>query len=213
MKIEIWSDFACPYCYIGEKKLEKALEEFGDKVNAEISFKSFQLDPNAEVRENAQVIDINDHMAKKYGISYERAKGQNDSIVNAAAELGLKYRFDILKRNNTSMAHQIAKFAKDEDKEKALVNRFFKAYFEEGADIGNRKTLLALSEEVGLDIGKVEEILDKRTFLERVNADQEQAMKLGISGVPFFIINNKVTVSGAQSVANFKEALLEAQKI
>jgi len=209
MKVEIWSDFVCPFCYMGERRFENALEEFEHKDEVEITFKSFQLDPDAK---RIQGKDIYQIIAEKYGISYEQSKASNDEIIKAASEVGLNYRFDILKLNNTEMAHEITKFARSLDKEKALVDRFFKAYFEEGADIGDREILLKLAGEVGINQGELNKKLDAGSFRTEVIKDQEQARKLGINGVPFFVINDKYTVSGAQSVSHFIHVLDKAYK-
>ena len=207
MKIEIWSDFVCPYCYLGEKKLEKALETFDDRESIEIIFRSFQLNPDEVKQEQGNYYDF---ISKKYGIPYEVAKTRMDSIKNEAAKVGLNYRYDIMIRNNTSIAHQAAKFAKDEGKEKILVDRLFKGYFEEGADLGNLETLLSLAGEIGLNTDKLEKVLKDKLYLSEVNRDQNEASSVGISGVPFFIINDKVAVSGAQSIEHFKGALNKA---
>jgi predicted DsbA family dithiol-disulfide isomerase len=210
MKIEIWSDFVCPYCYLGEKKLEKALDEFQDKDNVEITFRSFQLDPNEIKHERG---DYYEFISKKYGVPYESAKSRMDATKSEAAKFGLNYRYDIMIRNNTSLAHQAVKFAKDEGKEKLLVDSFFKAYFEEGGDLGNLDTLLSLAGEVGLNIERLGKILKKNLYLSKVTDDQKEASSIGITGVPFFVINGKVAVSGAQSIEHFKEALNKASKM
>lgn len=207
MKVEIWSDFVCPFCYMGEKRFEKALAEFEHKDEVEIIFKSFQLDPDAKRIEGK---DIHQIIAEKYGISYEQSKASNNQIVEAARELGLNYQFDILKPNNTGMAHQIAKFAQSVGKEKHLVDRYFKAYFEEGADIGDQVTLFKLAEEIGLNLDELNKNLDEGFLKTEVSKDQEQARALGINSVPFFVINNKDTVSGAQSVRHFIDVLEKA---
>ena len=210
MKIEIWSDFACPYCYIGEKRLEKALEKFQGKEEVEITFKTFQLDPSAVRREPS---DYSELIAKKYNIPYHQAKAQIDDMIRSAAELGLTFRYDILIRNNMTLAHQIAKYAKTVGKEKAIINRFFKGYFEEGADLGDLETLVAMSKEAGLDTEKLEKIIEQKSYLSEVIADQKLASSMGITGVPFIIIDNKLSVSGAQSVEYFKLALEKANEL
>jgi predicted DsbA family dithiol-disulfide isomerase len=136
-----------------------------------------------------------------------------DATKSEAAKVGLNYRYDIMIRNNTSLAHQAVKFAKDEGKEKLLVDSFFKAYFEEGADLGNLDTLLSLAGKVGLNTGKLEKILKENSYLSKVTDDQKEASRIGITGVPFFVINGKVAVSGAQSIEHFKEALNKASEM
>jgi len=207
MKVEIWSDFVCPFCYMGEKRFEKALAEFKHKDEVEITFKSFQLSPDA-VRIEGK--DIHQIIAEKYKISYEQSKASNNQIVESAREVGLNYRFDLLKPNNTGMAHQIAKFAQRVGMEKNLVDRYFKAYFEEGADIGDKETLFKLAKEVGLDLDELDKKLDEGFLKAEVFKDQQQAKALGISSVPFFIIDNKYSVSGAQSPDHFTQVLEKA---
>lgn len=207
MKVEIWSDFVCPFCYLGERKFELALAEFEHKEEVEISFRSFQLDPNATRHEEE---DIHQLIAKKYGMTYEESKANNDQIVRAAAEVGLNYRFDILKPNNTAAAHQAAKFARKLGSEKVFIDRLFRAYFEEGADLGDLSVLLKLAEEVGIEREELEDHLKNESFLAEILEDQEQAKALGINGVPFFVINDKYTVYGAQSVDHFKQILNKA---
>ena len=210
MKIEIWSDFVCPYCYLGEKKLEKALESFENREDIDISFRSYQLNPDEVKHERGNYYEF---IAKKYGVPNESAKARMDATKSEAAKVGLNYRYDIMIRNNTSLAHQAAKFAKDEGKEKILVDQLFKAYFEEGADLGNLETLLSLASEIGLNTDKLEKVLKEKSYLSEVAKDQMEASSIGITGVPFFIINDKVAVSGAQSIEHFKGALKKAAEM
>lgn len=209
MKIEIWSDFVCPFCYLGEKRFELGLEQFEGKEDVEISFRSFQLDPNAV---SAAGKSIDELIAHKYGMSVAQAKANNDNIVSAAAAVGLHYDFDNLKHNNTGKAHEIAKFAFDKGLEKSLVDRFFKAYFEEGTDIGDVNALVTLAASIGLDPEEVTLVLEEGRYSEAVKKDQAEAAQLGISGVPFFVIDGKFGVSGAQSPEHFTMALREASK-
>jgi predicted DsbA family dithiol-disulfide isomerase len=207
MKIEIWSDFVCPFCYMGETILEKALLESEHKGDVEITFRSFQLDPNAVRIADKNIYQI---IAEKYGISYEQSKAANDDIVKAGRELGLNYQMDIMKPNNTAMAHEISKFAQSVGKETILAKRLFKAYFEEGADIGDKVTLLNLAAEVGLNLNELNKKLDEGFFKSEVLQDQEQARALGINSVPHFVINNKYTISGAQGINHFIQVLNKA---
>jgi len=210
MKIEIWSDFACPYCYIGKKRLEKALEELKKKEETEIVFKSFQLDPSG-VR--MELSDYSEYMAKKYNIPYDQAKAQVDGMVSSAKELGLDFRYDILIKNNMVLAHQIAKYAKTVGKDKVIVERFFKGYFEEGADLGDLQVLSTMSKEVGLDPQNFKKIIEQKLYLSEVLADQKQASDMGVRGVPFIVIDGKLSVSGAQSIEYFKLALEKASEV
>jgi predicted DsbA family dithiol-disulfide isomerase len=207
MKIEIWSDFVCPFCYLGERKLELALQEFEHKDEVEIIFRSFELQMG---NENTKGKSIHQVVADKYHISYEDAKANNDQIVKAAKEVGLNYNFDIMKLNSTSLAHQILQYAKKYQKDYALISEYFKGYFEEGMDIGEEAALFLLAEKVGLDISDLKNQLSTGFLLSEVQKDEEDARKLGINSIPHFIIDNKYTVSGAQSPAYFLNALKRA---
>lgn len=207
MKIEIWSDFACPYCYIGEKKLEKALDELGLNKDVEVSFRSFQLNENAVLYEN---VDLNSLISKKYGISYEQAKVANQGILHAAKEVGLCYDFDNIKPGNTALAHEVYKYCASIGKGQEMVDRLFNGYFEKGLDISSKDVLIGLAQLVNVPISDLERVISERTFTMNVKEDQKKAYELGITSVPFFVIDGKYTVSGAQSVANFKEVLVKA---
>ena len=210
MKVEIWSDFVCPFCYMGERKFEQALADFEHKDEVEIVFKSFQL---AMGKEDVKGKDIHQIIADKYNISYDQAKANNDQIVKAAEKVGLNYRFDILKLNNTELAHEIAKYADSVGKGKDLVDRYFKAYFEEGVDIGDKEKLIELAEEIGLNTIELKKQLNQEDLKAEIKNDEVLARKLGISSVPFFIINDRYTVSGAQDPKQFLKALNEAYKL
>ena len=210
MKVEIWSDFVCPFCYMGERKFEQALEDFEHKDEVEIIFKSFQLSMG---KEDVKGKDINQIIADKYNISYDQAKANNDQIVKAAEKVGLNYRFDILKLNNTELAHEIAKYADSVGKGKDLVDRYFKAYFEEGVDIGDKEKLIELAEEIGINSIELKKQLDQEHLKAEIKKDEVLARKLGINSVPFFIINDRYTVSGAQDPKQFLKALNEAYKL
>lgn len=207
MKIEIWSDFVCPFCYMGKTKFEMALNEFEHKDEVEVVYRSFELNMSGE---SVKGKDIHQVIADKYHISYEDARRNNDMIVKAAAEVGLHYRFDLLKLNSTGLAHEIIQYAKIRGKEKELVNRFFKGYFEEGLDIGDRESLLKLVEEAGLDIADLTRQLDNQRLKSEVRKDEDMAERLNINAVPYFLIDNWYSVSGAQNVDTFLHALQEA---
>ena len=210
MKVEIWSDFVCPFCYMGERKFEQALADFEHKDEVEIIFKSFQL---AMGKEDVKGKDIHQIIADKYNISYDQAKANNDQIVKAAEKVGLNYRFDILKLNNTELAHEIAKYADSVGKGKDLVDRYFKAYFEEGVDIGDKEKLIELAEEIGINTIELKKQLNQENLKDEIKKDEILARKLGINSVPFFIINDRYTVSGAQDPKQFLKALNEAYKL
>ncbi|AGF55580.1 MULTISPECIES: DsbA family oxidoreductase [Clostridium] len=207
MKVEIWFDFVCPFCYMGERKFEKALAAFEHKDEVEIIFKSFQLNMS---QKDVKGKDIHQVIADKYNITYEQAKDNNDRITKAAAEVGLNYRFDILKLNNTQLAHEISKYAESVGKGTELVDLYFKGYFEEGLDIGNEEKLLELAEKAGLDISDLKNQLAGESLKAKVKEDEALARKLGISSVPYFVFDNKYAVSGAQEPEQFLKALKQA---
>lgn len=207
MKVEIWFDFVCPFCYMGERKFEKALAAFEHKEEVEIVFKSFQLNMS---QKDVKGKDIHQVIADKYNITYEEAKANNDRITKAAAQVGLNYRFDILKLNNTQLAHEIAKYAEGVGKGKEIVDLYFKGYFEEGLDIGNEEKLLELAEKAGLDITDLKNQLAGESLKAKVKEDEALARKLGISSVPYFVFDDKYAVSGAQEPEQFLKALNQA---
>ncbi len=204
MKIEVWFDFVCPFCYLGDAKFEKALSEFEHKDEVELVFRSFQLNmANVDTKGK----DIHQIVADKYHISYEQSKANNERIAAAGREVGLNYDFDAMKLNNTGLAHQILQYAKKYDKEHTLINRYFKAYFEEGMDIGNEKALLQIAEDIGLDIPKFNQELASGSLKNEVQKDEAAARRYGIDTIPHFIIDGKYSVSGAQDPAHFLTAL------
>lgn len=204
MHIEIWSDFACPFCYLGKRHLELALENLPFAGEVTISYKSFQLDPNATRYTEG---DVHHYISKKYGISYDKAKEMNNRIVYSGSLAGLIYNFDQLQLDNTSKAHQLAKLAETVGLEKALVTRLFKAYFEEGAVLSDDEALISLASEAGLDPESSRKALSEKTYEAAVMADQAAAAQQGISSVPFFIVNDRYTISGAQPVDSFVSVL------
>ena len=208
MKIEIWSDVVCPFCYIGKRHLEKALEQLPD-LDVEIIWRSFELDPNAAVNPD---LDIYDLLAKKYGRNREWAKQMNDNMVQMATKAGLNYNMDEVQPTNSFNAHQLIHFAKDEGLQDEMKEALLKAYFEQGKHVGDPETLTELAVKVGLDKANAQKVLQENTYSNDVVADVEKAHKIGVQGVPFFYINEKYGLSGAQPVEVFVEALTEIAK-
>jgi len=209
MLIEVWSDFVCPFCYLGKRRLEIALEKFAYKDEVELVFKSFELDPLSEKKFDG---NIHEYIAKKYGIPVEQAKASNNQLVAEAKDIGLNYNFDDLIRTNTFDAHRVVHYAKAEGKMKELSERIFKAYFVDSLNISDYKVLASLAYEVGLNSDKTLSILESDQYGKEVRKDEETASKLGISGVPYFVINNKYAVNGAQPPELFLEALEKARE-
>lgn len=204
MKIEVWSDFACPFCYIGIERLFRVLGDLPFREQVYVCFKSFELDPNApDVPEKT----LYEMLAKKFQISIAEAKQMNERIGAMGQEIGLQLNFDRIQYTNTSEAHRLMKYAEKFDKDYLLARKLFKAYFTDGKNICQYETLLDLSEQLDLNRSEVEQFLETCKFQKRVREDQELARELGIQSVPFFVFNEKYALSGAQEEEVFKEAL------
>ncbi|MCP3741019.1 DsbA family oxidoreductase [Rossellomorea sp. BNER] len=206
MIIEVWSDYACPFCYIGKRRLEEALDAFPHKSKVQVVFKSFELDPNSDRNTDLNIHEI---LAKKYGTSIEQAKKMNESLRQQALSVGLDFKFDTMIPTNTLDAHRLTKFAETKGKEAEIIERLLKAYFTDSLHIGDHGTLLQLADEVGLDRIEVESILKSNDFTEDVRDDESRASQIGVTGVPFFVLNQKYAISGAQPKEVFENALLK----
>ncbi|MDZ5144104.1 DsbA family oxidoreductase [Microbacterium testaceum] len=205
IKIDVWSDIACPWCYIGKRNLENGLAATAaddDAPVVEIEYHSFELSPDTpEDFDGGEV----DYLSQHKGISPESAREMLDRVTGVAADAGLAYRFDILKHTNTVKAHELLHFAKENGKQLELAEVLMSAYFLEGKHVGRDDDLIALAVEVGLDEAEAREALASQRFRAAVRADQEQARQFGITGVPFFVIDGKYGVSGAQPVEAFSQ--------
>ncbi|MBU8880450.1 DsbA family oxidoreductase [Bacillus sp. FJAT-29790] len=205
MKIEVWSDFVCPFCYIGKRRLEEAIAHFPHKDQVEVEFKSFELDQNAPKYSGKNIHEV---LAAKYGMSIEQAKEANKSVGLQAASVGLTFNFDEMKPGSTFDAHRLAKFAKTAGKESVLTEKLLHAYFTESKDLSDQETLADIAETVGIGRQEALNILqDKTAFANDVRIDEAIAQQYGISGVPYFIINQKYAISGAQPPETFANAL------
>ncbi|MFJ5716956.1 DsbA family oxidoreductase [Neobacillus sp. NPDC093127] len=205
MKIEVWSDYVCPFCYIGKRRLEEALSQFPDKDKVEVEFKSFELDPNSSKNSGENIHEV---LAKKYGMSLEKAKQANQGVGSQAATVGLTFNFDEMKPTNTFDAHRLAKFAKTQGKEAVVSEKLLHAYFAESKHIGDLETLADIAEDAGLNRQEVVTILnDKHAFAADVRQDESLAQQYGVRGVPYFVINQKYAISGAQPTETFIGAL------
>ncbi|TDW86956.1 putative DsbA family dithiol-disulfide isomerase [Kribbella pratensis] len=213
MRIDVWSDVVCPWCYIGKRRLEEALADSGE--SAEIVWHSFQLDPSST---NDDPRDLATRLGERYGRGREWGLQANAHVTEVAAEVGLEYHLDQAKPVNTVDAHRILHLARDlaeagevpADTQGRLKERLLKGYFTDGLPVGDHATLTELATEVGLPAERVREVLASTTYTDDVAADQAQALAYGANGVPFFVIDEKYGVSGAQPVDVFKEALRRA---
>lgn len=205
MKIDIWSDIACPFCYIGKRNLESALEEFNSKDEVEVVYHSFQLDPDAKKEGK---IDSVEHLAKKYGSTKAQAQQMIDRVIAMAKNVGLDYNYDGIINTNTLDAHRIIHLAMKYQKQNEMVEELFKAHFMDGLDIGDIDELAKIGSKAGLDSEEITKVLYSDEFNSEVEVDKNLAVQFEIKSVPFFVFNNKYAISGAQP----KEAFLETME-
>jgi predicted DsbA family dithiol-disulfide isomerase len=203
VRVEIWSDVVCPWCYIGKRRFEAALGRFEHRDAVEVEFRSFELNPNAQAKEGTNLDEL---LARKYGFGLEQARALNARVINAAVGEGLHYRLDIAQHGNTLDAHRLLHLAATDGRQAAMKERLLAAYFTEGKMIGDRDTLVELATEVGIEGTRARAVLDSDQFVDDVHSDEREAVALGINGVPFFVINRRYGVSGAQP----PEVLLDA---
>jgi predicted DsbA family dithiol-disulfide isomerase len=203
MKVEIWSDIACPWCYIGRRRFEKALNGFEQRDQVEVIWRSYQLDPNAP-RDYAG--NVNDLLVKRYGMSREKAEMTHARVTALAAAEGLDYHMDQAHPVNSLDAHRLIHLAAQHQLQGEMKERLQKAYFTEGLVVSDPATLEKLAVDVGLDANETRQMLESGAFTSAVRADSRRAQVLGINGVPFFLFDEKYGVSGAQPVELFTEA-------
>lgn len=198
MKIEIWSDVMCPFCYIGKRNFEAALAQFPDRENIEVEWKSFLLDPaipeKPQHREN-----IYQFVATRKGVSYEQSVSMHEHVMRMAKEAGLEYHFDKMLVTNSMKAHRVIQMAKVKGLGEKAEERLFYAYFTEGKDLSDDAVLAELGNDIGLTNVDVQEALTDTVFMQKVDADGAEAYRLGAKGVPFFVIDRKYAIAGAQS--------------
>ena len=195
MELEIWSDVVCPWCYVGKRRMEAALARFehGDEVH--VTWRSFELDPRAPaVREGRYA----DRLATKYGLSVAEAQAMIDRMTKAAADEGIAFRFDIARPGNTFDAHRLLHLAAVHRVQDQLQERLLAATFSEGQAIGDHEVLVRLATDVGIDADEVARMLASDDYAEAVRSDERVAAELGITAVPFFVVDRAYGLSGAQ---------------
>lgn len=207
MKVEIWSDVACPWCAVGRRRFEGALERFEHRDEVEVIWRSFELDPSAPRRHGRPQPEL---LAAKYGVPLAQAREMNARMSAAAASEGLAFDLDRSQVGNTFDAHRLIHYAAAHGRRDETVDRLFRAYLGEGRAIGERETLVELAAEAGLDADAVRTMLASDAYADAVRADEARARMFGISGVPFFAIDERVGVSGAQPSEVLLEVLEEA---
>ena len=204
MKVEIWSDVVCPFCYIGKRKFENALKDFAHRDAVEVVWHSFQLTPDFVPVPGES---IHESLAKKKGVSVEEGRKMNDYMTTAAKEVGLDYQFDKTIPANTFLAHQLIHLGAHHGRQDATKERLMAAYYLEGQNIGDLDTLVQFGTEVGLDATESRSALSAGTYAEAVRLDEYHAQQIGVRGVPFFVFEDKYAVSGAQQPELFAEVL------
>ncbi len=205
MKIEIWFDFICPFCYLGKRRLENALAQLPNQDKIVIEYRSFELDPAQPLYSGKNVYQL---LSEKYRMSIEEAIKANESIGRQATEAGLSYHFDEMKPTNTFDAHRLVKYAKTVGKEKEITEKIFYSYFTESELISEHDTLVEIAVAEGLDRDAIFAVLKDRSRYENdVRIDEDLAQRNGVTGVPYILINQKYVISGAQPAEVFKNTI------
>lgn len=205
LKVQIWSDVVCPWCAVGKARFEQALDRFDHASQVQVTWRSFELDPNAPASRDDDYVSM---LAHKYGTSVDQAQQMIQRMTDNGAAEGLDFRFDIAQPGNTFDAHRLIHLGAERGRQHQVKARFLDAYHSEGRAIAEHDTLQELAVEAGLDPVQVKEVLATDAYADAVRADEEQAREYGISGVPFFVIDGRFGINGAQP----PEVLLQALK-
>ena len=205
MKIEIWSDIMCPFCYIGKRHLEMALKQFKDADAIEVVWKSYQLDPH--IPQKPAYKNLYQYLATNKGMDYEQAEQMSASLAQSAANAGLTFDFEHAVVANSFNAHRLVHLGHAHGVADAVKENLFQAYFTEGKDVNSREVLVAVGAAAGLPEAEINAVLDSDRYSDDVRYDIREATDLGVRGVPFFVFNRKYAVSGAQPPEAFLQAL------
>ncbi|MFD0142044.1 MULTISPECIES: DsbA family oxidoreductase [unclassified Streptomyces] len=208
MRVEIWSDIACPWCYIGKARFEKGLAEFAHRDEIEVVHRSFELDPNRPKGDTAPVIDM---LAKKYGRTLDEARAMEAHVASNAHSEGLGYRTEGRDHGNTFDIHRLLHLARERGRQNELLDLAYRANFAEERSVFDGETLARLGVEAGLDETEVRTVLaDETAYADAVRADEREAAELGANGVPFFVLDRRYGISGGQPAEVFTQALEQA---
>ena len=200
----------CPFCYIGKRHLEKALESFPGRDSVEITWKSYQLDPTIPMSFE-EPVGVYEYLADRKGWSFEQSVQMHERVVEMAASVGLEYNFDKAVVANSLYAHRVIQLAKEKGLDDAIEEIFFRAYFTEGRDLASVTELVALGEEVGLAEADIRAAIASEEFAYRVSQDIQEGVNLGVRGVPFFVFDRKYGISGAEPIQVFIDTLNQTQ--
>lgn len=204
MQVEIWSDVICPWCYIGKRRFEMALAQFEQRDSVKVIWRSFELDPKSPPQ---YTVTLEEMLSQKYNVSLQEAADMNARVTGIAKDVGLDYRLSKAHPGNTFDAHRLLHFATSRKLGDKATERVMQAYFSESLAVGDRSALASLAPEFGIAESEALLMLESNAFSAEVRADEARAAELGISGVPFFVFNEKVGISGAQPVEVFSQAL------
>jgi len=204
LKVQIWSDIMCPFCYIGKRRMEEALSQFEHKEAVEIEWKSFELDAGFIPSPNDNVIE---HLAEKYRKDTDWAQNMVDNMTQNAKTAGLDFHFEKAVLANSHNAHRLLHLAKKHHLANELEELLFKAYLTDGKDLNNLDTLSKLGIEAGLEAEAIAQVLNSDIYSKEVKQDIQQANTIGVQGVPFFVFDNKYAISGAQPATSFLQTL------
>lgn len=207
MKVEIWSDYRCPFCYLGKKRFEAALKQFPQRDQVKVEWRSFQLDPYLVTQPDKNVYE---HLAEQKGITKEESIQAHEQIVFQAHHIGLDFNFDKVVVANSFNAHRLTHLAKLHNLQDEIEERLFKAYFSEGKNINDPESIMEIGKEVGIPVDETEKMLNSEEFSDNVLMDETYAREIGIAAVPYFLFNEKIAVRGAHSPETFLRALIKS---
>jgi predicted DsbA family dithiol-disulfide isomerase len=207
VKVEIWSDIVCPWCFVGKRQFERAVAEFEHGDQVEVVWRSYELDPRAPAEREGTYAE---RIARKYGLEVGAARAAISRIINAGSEAGIDFKFEQMRPGNTFDAHRLVHLAKVRGIQNQVKERFLEANFFEGEPIGRRDALERLAAEAGLDAAEVAAVLDSDQYAEEVRVDERVAQSIGITGVPFFLIDDAYGIPGAQEPQVFLNVLRRA---
>jgi len=207
MKIEIWSDVICPWCYIGKRRFEMALDKFEHKSDVQVIWRSFELDPHAPAQYPGTLEEM---LVKKYAVSPQQAAGMNANVTALAKAVGLEYHLTKARPGNTFDAHRLLHFAVSKQLGDRATERMMQAYFSEALAVGDHDALAKLAPEFGISESDARTLLLGDANADLVRADEARAAEYGIRGVPYFLFNESAAISGAQAVEAFSAALQQA---
>jgi protein disulfide-isomerase len=208
MKIEIWSDIMCPFCYIGKRHFEAALTQIDSTIPIEIEWKSFQLDPT--IPKMTERVNVYQYLADSKGMSFDQSKAMHENVIVMAKNAGLNYNFDIATVSNSFDAHRLIKYAKTKGLGNEVEESLFAGYFTNGLDMSDLNALQEIGVSIGLDAEGLKVVLESDAFTTEISQDIQEGQRIGVRGVPFFVIDGKFAISGAQPVEVFVDAMEKA---